>query len=239
MQYGSNGEDPRNTLDTDMIEVENNNVRNSKNEELGEMMIVPGLPASLSSFTFPREKDEETEIYFDADLCYWFLNEGEFKKTLFSSAEEGVIPEVSYIMEFAKDFYVVSPIEYSVKGIFSSVETALLASEFAAIGKEPYEEIDYVSVCLLDRKANDEEVDYIADAGLFDFIEMNADFDGSYEQGEGMDEITTYDIFEFYNGFFVLDYKELSVLGKFTSFETAYAGAKEEYGYDEYEDSEE
>lgn len=214
------------------------NEQDKSNEELGEMMKLPGLPEDLSSFTFPCEKDELTEIHFDADLCYWFLDEGEFRKTLFSSSEEGVIPDVSYIMEFNKEFFVVTPIEYSVKGRFSTIDAALLASDYASIGNEPYEEIDYVSVCLLDRKANDEEIDYIADAGLFDFIEMNADFDGSYEQGEGMGEITTYDIFELYNGFFVLDYNERSVLGKFTSFESAYAGAKEEYGTDEYEDDE-
>ncbi|MFA6681595.1 MAG: hypothetical protein WCS35_06155 [Sphaerochaeta sp.] len=212
---------------------------NKEKDALEGMMKLAGLPASLSSFTFPVDKDKATEMYFDADLCYWFLDEGEIRKTLFSSAEEGLIPDVSYIIELEKDFFIVTPIEYSVKGRFSSVEAALLASDYAAIGKEPYEEIDYVKSCQLDRKANDEDVDYISDEGLFDFIERNAYFDGSYVQGEGLDEIKSYDIYEFYNGFFVLDYSEGSVLGKFSSFESAYAGAKEEYGDDGYEDDEE
>lgn len=208
-----------------------------KDGENGELMQLPGLPASLLEFTFPAVLDEASEIHFDAELCYWFLDEAEFRKTLFSSSEEGEIPEVSYIMEFGKDFFVVSPIEYSVKGRYSSIEKAMASTDYASIGKEPYEEIDYVRVCLLDRKANDEEIDYISDAGLFDFIEASADFDGRYEREDEMGELLSYEIFEFFNGFFVLDYSERSVLGKFTSFESAYAGAKEEYGDGEYEDN--
>ncbi len=206
--------------------------QNMEEDVLVDMIQLPGLPATLSSFSFPSEMDEYTELYFDEDLCYWFLDEGDFRKTLFSSAEEGVIPEVSYIMEYNKEYFVVSPIEFSVKGRFSSIEEALQVTDYAVIGTEPYEEIDYVSVCLLDRKANDEEVDYIADAGLFDFIEINADYEGSYEQDDGMNEICSYDIFEFFDGYFVLDYKERAVLGKFSSYESAFDGAKEEYGAD-------
>ncbi|MGB4407871.1 MAG: hypothetical protein WBI82_13495, partial [Sphaerochaeta sp.] len=62
-----------------------------------EMIELPGLPASLSSCMFPSEMDEHTEIYYEADLCNWFLEEGQFQKTLFSSAEEGLIPEVRYV----------------------------------------------------------------------------------------------------------------------------------------------
>ncbi len=237
MQY-SNGVKPSSEIDKETIKRDHESEQIMKNDEFGTMMILTGLPAGLSTFTFPREMDQSTEIYFDIDLCYWFLDEGEFRKTLFSSSEEGEIPEVRYIMEFNKEFFVVCPIEYSVKGRFSSIEAALLETDYATIGKEPYEEIDYVSVCLLDRKAHDEEIDYISDAGLFEFIEMNADFDGSYEREDEMGDICTYDIFEFFDGFFVLDYNERSVLGKYTSFESAYIGAKEEYGDGEYEDDE-
>ncbi|MGB4407757.1 MAG: hypothetical protein WBI82_12920, partial [Sphaerochaeta sp.] len=180
--------------------------------------------------------DEHTEIYYEADLCNWFLEEGQFQKTLFSSAEEGLIPEVRYVMEFNKEYFIVTPSEFSVRGRFSSIEAALLGTDYAVIGTEPYEEIDYVSVCLLDRTANDEEVDYLADAGLFDFIESNADYTGTYEHTDSSEETFYYDIFEFFDGYFVLDYKQRSVLGKFSSYESAYDGAIEEYG--DYEDEE-
>ncbi|HKL60542.1 MAG TPA: hypothetical protein VJ863_11640 [Sphaerochaeta sp.] len=238
MQY-NNGDKPTSKVDTETIKMDNELDQEMENEELGVVMMIPGLPPSLSDFTFPREMDRTTEIYFDQELCYWFLDEGEFRKTLFSSSEEGEIPEVSYIVEFKKEFFVVSPIEYSVKGRFSSIETALLEADYATIGKEPYEEIDYVKVCLLDRPANDGEIDYIEDAGLFDFLEVNADLDGSYEIEDETGEVYSYDIYELFNGFFVLDYDERSVLGKFTSFESAYTGAKEEYGDEEYEEGEE
>lgn len=216
---------------------------NAEEDAPVEMIKLPGLPASLSSFTFPAEMDVSTEIHFDADLCYWFLDEAKFRKTLFSSAEEGEIPEVSYVMEFNKEFFLVIPVEYSVKGRFSSLEAVLEIADYASIGKEPYEEIDYVSVCLLDREASDEEIDYIADRGLTDWIEMNANYEGSFEQDEGMEELSPYDIYEFFDGYFVLDPDERSVLGKFTSYESALDGAMEEYDdddeYDDEEDNEE
>ena len=211
--------------------------QNSDEDVLFAMRELPGLPASLSSCMFPSEMDEHTEMYYEADLCNWFLEEGQFQKTLFSSAEEGVIPQVRYVMEFNKEYFIVTPSEFSVRGRFSSIEATLLGTDYAVIGTEPYEEIDYVSVCLLARTANDEEVDYIADTGLFDFLESNADYEGSYEHTNSIDETCSYDIFEFFDGYFVLDYKMRSVLGKFTSYESAYDGAIAEYGdYEEDED---
>ena len=204
-------------------------------EVLGEMLRLPGLPASLSAFTFPLVVGELTEIHFDADLCYWFLDEGTIRKTLFSAAEEGEIPEVSYIVEFAKDFFLVVPVESSVRGRFSSVEAVLQKTTYASIGNEPYEEIDYVSFCLLDREANDEEVDYIDDRGLTNWIEMHANYEGSFKQDEGLEDLCSYDIYEFMDGYFVVDPDERSVLGKFTSYESAFAGVGDEY----YEDDEE
>ena len=211
-------------------------------DELGELIGLPALPASLSAFTFPSVMDEFTEVHFDADLCYWFLDEGVIRKTLFSSAEEGDIPEVSYIVELAKEFFLVVPVELSVKGRFSSIEAVLEVANYASIGQEPYEEIDYVSVCLLDREANDDEVDYIDDRGLTDWMETNANYEGSFEQDEGLEEVCSYDIYEFYDGYFVVDPDERSVLGKFTSYESALAGANDEYedydDDDDYEDEE-
>lgn len=208
--------------------------QDEKEDLLVELVGLPALPASLSSFTFPTVTDEFTEIHFDADLCYWFLDEGTIRKTLFSAAEEGDIPEVSYIVEFNKEFFLAIPVEYSIQGRFSTIEAALEATSYASIGEKPYEEIDYVSVCMLDREANDEEVDYIDDRGLTDWIERNANYEGSFEQDEGMEDLCQYDIYELYDGYFVLDPLERSVLGKFTSYESAVSGVDDEY----YEDDE-
>lgn len=213
--------------------------QDEEEEALIELVSLPGLPASFASFTFPTVMDKFTEIHFDADLCYWFLDEGTIRKTLFSPTEEGEIPEVSYIVEFKKEFFLVIPVEFSVKGRFSSIEAVLEIANYASIGKQPYEEIDYVTACQLDRKANDEEIDYIDDRGLTDWIEMNANYEGSFEQDEGLEELCTYDIYELLDGYFVLDPDERSVLGKFTSYESAIDGAIDEYGDDEeYEDEE-
>ena len=206
--------------------------------EMIEMIRLPGLPEGLADFTFPATLNEVTEIYFDEELCYWILDEGVIRKTLFSSAEEGEIPEVSYIVEFEKEFFLVTPVELSVEGRFSSIEEVLAVANYESIGKEPFEEIDYVSVCQLDREADDEEVDFIVDPGLFDWMEMNANYEGSYDQEEGTSETYSYDIYELFDGYFVLDPYERSVLGKFTSYESAQAGANEEFFDDEDEDGE-
>ena len=211
-------------------------------EERDDMMQLQALPASLADFTFPKEIDEHTEIYFDPDLCYWFLDEGEIRKTLFSSAEEGEIPEVSYIVEFDKEFFIAIPSQHSIEGRFSSVEAVLLVADYATMGKEPYEEIDYFNVCLLDREANDEEVDYILDKGLYWWIKMNADFERTFEPEKGKRKGYTYDIYEFFEGYFVLDPNEKAVLGKYTSFVSASIGANELYEErleDEYEGDDE
>jgi len=188
--------------------------------------------------------DEFVEIHFDADLCYWFLDEGEIRKTLFSSAEEGEIPEVSYIVEFNEEFFIATPTEHSIEGRFSSVEEVLQVADYATLGAEPYEEIDYFRVCLLDREANDEEVDYIADKGLYWWIKMNADFERTFEPEKGKRKGYTYDIYEFFDGYFVLDPNEKAVMGKYTSFVSASIGANELYEERledeyEYEDEEE
>ena len=213
--------------------------QNMEEEVDVELMSLPGLPANLSDFTFPTASDELTEMYFDADLCYWFLDEGEIRKTLFSSSEEGEIPAVSYIVELDREFFIATPSEYSIEGRFSSIEAALLVTDYASIGKEPYEEIDYFNVCLLDREANDEEVDYIADKGLYWWIKMNADFERSFEPERGKRKGYSYDIYEFFEGYFVLDPNEKAVLGKYTSFVSASIGASDLYEErleDEYED---
>ncbi len=231
-----------------MKQVNMKGVFTMKDEENGALMQLPGLPASLLSFRFPSELDEFTEMHFDEELCYWFLDEGDIRKTLFSSAEEGQIPGVSYIVELHKDFFIVTPSEHSVEGRFSSVEVALEIADYATIGTEPYEEIDYFRVCLLDREANDEEVDYIADKGLYWWIKMNADFERTFEPERGKRKGYSYDIYEFFDGYFVLDPNEKAVLGKFTSFVSASIGANDLYeerledeyeGDDEYEDEEE
>ncbi len=204
-----------------------------------DMVKLPSLPARFSSFMFPTLMDEVTEIYFDEGLCYWILDEGHIRKTLFSSAEEGEIPEVSYIVEFDRAFFKAIPAEYSIEGRFSSIEEVLSVTEYFTIGENPYEEIDYVKVCLLDRKANDEEIDYIADNGLYWWIKMNAHFEGNFMPRQGMYKDFSYDIYHLYDGCFLLDANERSVLGKYTSFESAYNGAKEEFGEEGYEDDEE
>lgn len=217
---------------------ERDSMKEKEDIEMIEMIQLPGLPESLSAFTFPVTLNEVTEIYFDEELCYWIFDEGEIRKTLFSSAEEGEIPEVSYIVEFDKEFFLVTPVELSVEGRFSSVEEVLAVATYESIGKEPFEEIDYVSACLLDREADDEEVDFIVDRGLFDWMEMNANYEGSYDQEEGTSETYSYDIYELFDGYFVLDPYERSVLGKFTSYESAHEGANEEFFGDEEEEDE-
>jgi len=216
--------------------------KNMDEDELVAMIELPGLPANLSVFTFPAVMDEFVEIHFDADLCYWFLDEGEIRKTLFSSAEEGEIPEVSYIVEFNEEFFIATPSEHSIEGRFSSVEEVLQVAEYATIGTEPYEEIDYFRVCMLDREANDEEVDYIADKGLYWWIKMNADFERTFEPEKGKRKGYSYDIYEFFDGYFILDPNEKAVMGKYTSFVSASIGANELYEErleDEYGDEDE
>ena len=207
-------------------------------DEPVDMIALPGLPASLSSFTFPSVMDESVEIHFDAELCYWFLDEGDIRKTLFSSSEEGQIPLVSYIVEFNGEFFIATPSEHSIEGRFSSVEEILQVADYATIGTEPYEEIDYFRVCSLDREANDEEVDYIADKGLYWWLKMNADFERTFEPEKGQRKGYSYDIYEFFDGYFVLDPNEKAVMGKYTSFVSASIGANELYEErleDEYE----
>lgn len=65
---------------------------------------------------------------------------------------------------------------------------------------------------------------------------MNTRFEGNYVPSEGLSDEESYDIYQLYDGFFVLDSNERSVLGKYTSFESAYNGAKDEYGDEEYEE---
>ncbi len=199
-----------------------------------DMMSLPSLPGDLSSFEFPVIRDTHTVIYFDEDLFNWFLDRGDIRKTLFSSVEEGEIPWVRYIVKLEEDFFIATPSEYSIEGRFSSVEEVLLVVDYATIGKHSYEEIDYVKACLLDRDANDEEVDFIADKGLYWWFKMNVPFEGNYIQQGGENQGTSYDIYRLLDGFFVLDAYERSVMGKYTSFESAYNGAKEEY--EEYDD---
>lgn len=206
-------------------------------EEL-EMMELPSLPQHLASFMFPVLMDEVTEIYFDEELCYHFLDRGEIRKTLFSSAEEGEIPQVTYIVEFDRAFFKANPSEYSIEGRYSSVDEVLSLTQYAFLGERAYEEVDYVAVCLLDRAANDEEIDYIADSGLYWWIKMNTHFEGNYVPASRDSDEESYDIYQLYNGFFVLDAYEQAVLGKYTSFESAYNGAKEEFGDEEYEEEE-
>lgn len=267
MQF-NNGKKPTVTVDKETVRADNEYNRalldskseyegseqNMEDDEIEEMIQLPGLPENFSSFTFPAVMDEPTEMHFDADLCYWFLDEGEIRKTLFSSVEEGEIPQVSYIVEFNKEFFIAALSEHSIEGRFSSVEVALLVADYATIGREPYEEIDYFRVCLLDREANDEEVDYIADKGLYWWIKMNADFERTFEPEKGKRNGYSYDIYEFFEGYFVLDPSERAVLGKYTSYVSASIGAsdlyeerledeyegddEEEYGEDEYEDKE-
>ena len=200
------------------------------------MMSLPSLPGDLLSFEFPVMQDEHTEIYFDEDLFNWFLDRGDIRKTLFSSVEEGTIPWVRYIVKLEEDFFIATPSEYSIEGRFFSVEEVLLVVDYATIGKHSYEEIDYVKACLLDREANDEEVDYIADKGLYWWFKMNVPFEGNYVQKEGENQGNSYDIYRLLDGFFVLDAYQRSVMGKYTSFESAYNGAKEEYEESDDED---
>lgn len=197
------------------------------------MISLPALPERFSAYTFPSEMDSTTEIYFEEELFYWLMDEGEIRKTLFSSAEEGEIPQVSYIVEFDRAYFIAIPAEFAIEGRFSSLEEVLERTDYASMGEEPYEEVDYVAACLLDRVANDEEVDYIADEGLYDWMENHADYEGSYE----LDETDAFAIYRLFDGYFVLDPYERSVRGKYTTFDTAYDGIDEEFG-DEEEDDE-
>lgn len=222
-------------------EIELEEYEQNMNEEV-TLMSLPGLPENFSDFTFPAANDELTEMYFDADLCYWFLDEGEIRKTLFSAVDEGEIPEVSYIVEFNKEFFIATPSEHSIEGRFPSVEAVLAVTEYGTMGREPYEEIDYFRVCYLDREANDEEVDYIADKGLYWWIKMHADFERSFDPEKGKRNGYFYDIYEFFDGYFVLDPNEKAVIGKYTTFVTASIGANDLYEErleDEYEDEDE
>jgi len=207
-----------------------------------ELIELPGLPESLSSFNFPIELDCCTEIYSDEDLYAFFLEKGEIRKTLFSYAEEGEAPEVSYIVEFNQEYFLATPCENSIEGRFSSLEMILEVADYATIGKEPFEEIDYPRIFCLDREANDDDLDCIEDEGFFAWMEENADYLDSFEQDEGMGVTYVHDVYGLLDGFFVLDPYEMSVTGKYTSYESASAATNEdfnEYGDEDKEDYEE
>jgi len=206
-----------------------------------ELIELPGLPKSLSSFTFPAELDCCTEIYSDEELYAFFLEEGTIRKTLFGYAEEGEAPEVSYIVEFNKEYFLATPCENSIEGRFSSSEMVLGVVDYATIGKEPFEEIDYLRIFSLDREANDDELDCIEDEGFYAWMEENAVYLGRFEQDEGISATYVPEVYELLDGFFVLDPNEMSVTGKYTSSESASIDANEvytEYGGEDEEDYE-
>lgn len=206
-----------------------------------ELIELPGLPKSLSSFTFPAELDCCTEIHSDEELYAFFLEEGKIRKTLFGYAEEGEAPEVSYIVEFNKEYFLATSCENSIEGRFSSSEMVLEVVDYATIGKEPFEEIDYLRIFSLDREANNDELDCIEDEGFYAWMEENADYLDSLEQEEALGATYVHEVYELLDGFFVLDPYEMSVTGKYTSYESASIDANEvytEYGGEDEEDYE-
>lgn len=195
-----------------------------------QLVVLPGLPESLSSFTFPPELDCCTEIHSDEQLYAFFLEEGEVVKTLFGYAEEGSAPVVSYIVEFNKEYFLATPCESSIEGRFSSIDMILEVADYATIGEDPYEELDYPRIFSLDLVADDEELFCIEDEAFYAWMEGHADYLETFEQDEGLGMNHINHIYEFMNGFFVLDPYEMSVTGKYTSFERACVDAHVLYG---------
>ncbi len=66
-------------------------------------------------------------------------------------------------------------------------------------------------------------------------MEVNATYIESFEQDGGTGTTYFNHIYEFLDGYFVLAPYESSVVGKFTSPESAYTGAKEAYDNDLFE----
>lgn len=197
-----------------------------------QLVGLPGLPPSLSSFTFPPELDCCTEIHSDEQLYAFFLEEGEVRKTLFGYADQDEAPEVSYIVQFNGEYFLATPSENSIEGRFSSIDSVLEVADYASIGTEPCEEIDYPRIFSLARMADDEELDCIEDEGFYAWMEEHACYHDSFGQDDGMG--VTY-VYELYDGFFVLDPYDMSVTGKYSSFESASLGLHALYE-DEYED---
>lgn len=202
----------------------------TQNKRKYRMITLQGLPEKFKHYQFPFLQDEETITYCDEALFEWFSTNCIVRFTLLNEMSNYLPkkrpPELKYIVEYEKEYYVLDPFELSVTGRYLYPEIAMEDFYHEEVLEGLYE-IDYVKYYGLDNEPDDLNSWYAIDDDLCSWITENGSCVSSYSIQEQMTGTFTYSVYELFGGCFVVDRFEDKVSGKYSSLKKVLAMAAE------------